>query len=69
MDRLKLIAKRTSAAYLAGVSIFLGALVYLSIDNKVIGSVLFSVGLFVVCTMRLNLFTGKVCYCLDAFRR
>lgn len=22
-----------------------------------------------ICTMRFNLFTGKVCYCLDAFRR
>ena len=65
MDRIKSIIKRVSAAYLAGVSIFLGALVYLSVDDKVIGSALFSVGLFVVCTMQLDLFTGKVCYCLD----
>ena len=49
-------------AVLAGVAIGLGGLVFLSVDNKVIGSLLFTIGLFTVCTMGLNLFTGKVCY-------
>ena len=44
------------------VSIGLGGLVYLSIDNKVVGAALFTVGLFTVCTMGFNLYTGKVCY-------
>ena len=49
-------------AILAGMSIAIGGLVFLSVDNKVIGAALFTVGLFTVCTMGLNLFTGKVCY-------
>ena len=49
-------------AVLAGIAIGLGGLVFLSVDNKVIGSLLFTIGLFTVCTMGLNLFTGKVCY-------
>ena len=49
-------------AVLAGISIGLGGLVYLSVENKVIGAALFTIGLFTVCTFGLNLFTGKVCY-------
>ncbi|MBQ2095540.1 MAG: formate/nitrite transporter family protein, partial [Firmicutes bacterium] len=49
-------------AILAGAAIGLGGLVFLSVDSKVIGSFLFTIGLFTVCTMGLNLFTGKVCY-------
>lgn len=52
-------------ALLAGVFIGIGGTVFLSVDNKVIGALLFSVGLFAICTLSLNLFTGKVCYVLD----
>ena len=55
-------AKAFVLAVLAGISIALGGLVFLSVDNKVIGAALFTVGLFTVCTFGLNLFTGKVCY-------
>lgn len=48
-------------AVLAGVSISIGGAVFLSLDNKVLGAVFFCVGLFMVCTLGLNLFTGKVC--------
>ena len=54
--------KTFAGAVLAGMSIAIGGLVFLSVDDKVIGSALFSVGLFTVCTFGLNLFTGKVCY-------
>ena len=49
-------------AVLAGISIGLGGLVFLSVDDKVIGAALFTIGLFTVCTFGLNLYTGKVCY-------
>ena len=49
-------------AVLAGMAIAIGGLAFLSVDSKVLGSALFTVGLFTVCTMGLNLFTGKVCY-------
>ena len=49
-------------AVLAGMAIAIGGPAFLSVDSKVLGSALFTVGLFTVCTMGLNLFTGKVCY-------
>ena len=52
-------------AILAGISIALGGLVFLSVENRVMGAALFTVGLFTVCTMGLNLFTGKVCYLFE----
>lgn len=52
-------------AVLAGVAIAIGGAVYLSVSNAVIGSMLFSTGLFTVCTMGLNLYTGKVCYVFE----
>lgn len=48
---------------LAGTAISLGGFCFLSVDNKLVGSILFSIGLFLVCTKGYNLYTGKVCYC------
>lgn len=53
------------SALLAGVCIGLGGTVFLSLENRTVGAVLFTVGLFVICTMGLHLFTGKVCYVLE----
>ena len=52
-------------AILAGVSIAIGGAIYLATENKVVGAVFFSVGLFTVCTKGLNLFTGKALYIFD----
>ena len=46
-------------AVLAGSAISFGGTVFLSLENKVLGSLFFSIGLFMVCTLKLNLFTGK----------
>lgn len=59
------LAKIFVSAILAGFSIGLGGAIFLSLDNKVIGAALFTVGLFTVCTMGFHLFTGKVCYVFD----
>lgn len=53
------------SAFLAGIFISIGATAFLSVENKVIGATLFSVGLFGICTNCLALYTGKVCYCLE----
>ncbi|MDO5476100.1 MAG: formate/nitrite transporter family protein [Eubacteriales bacterium] len=53
---------------LAGISISIGGTVFLSLDNKVLGAVFFTVGLFTVCTFGFDLFTGKVCYVFDRGR-
>ncbi len=57
--------KTFALAVLAGICIALGGTVFLSLDNKVVGALFFTVGLFVICTTGLNLFTGKVCYVFE----
>ncbi len=52
-------------AILAGVAIAMGGVAFLTIENKVVGAVFFTLGLFTVCTNGLNLFTGKVCYAFE----
>lgn len=48
----------------AGMAIAMGGTVYLSLmeTNKIAGAVLFSLGLFTICVLKLNLFTGKAGY-------
>ena len=52
-------------AVLAGLAISIGGVVFLSCESKFVGASLFAVGLLMVCTFGLNLYTGKVCYVLD----
>lgn len=60
-------------AILAGAAIGIGGCVYLSLENKVAGALMFTVGLYTICIHGLNLYTGKigyvvnqpVSYCLD----
>ena len=54
-------------AVLAGFCIGLGGDVFLALlpVNKMLGAILFTVGLFTICTHGFNLFTGKACYILD----
>ena len=46
----------------SGLCIGLGGTVYLSCDNKILGSFLFGLGLFTILNFGFNLFTGKVGY-------
>ncbi|MBR5446491.1 MAG: formate/nitrite transporter family protein [Clostridia bacterium] len=46
----------------AGFMIGIGAAVFLSCDNKVIGAVLFAVALTAICQLDMMLFTGKIGY-------
>lgn len=52
-------------AVLAGLCIGLGGTVYLSVENPVVGAMLFSIGLLTILAFGFNLFTGKVGYALD----
>ncbi|MDD6276042.1 MAG: formate/nitrite transporter family protein [Clostridia bacterium] len=52
-------------AVLAGICISLGGIAFLSIENKVVGALFFTLGLFTIVTMKFNLFTGKVAYVFD----
>lgn len=52
-------------AVIGGICIGLGGTAYLCTDNSILGAVLFTVGLFTICTMNFNLYTGKVAYLFD----
>ena len=49
-------------AVLAGIAIGIGGIVYLTMENKIVGALLFTVGLYTICVHGLNLFTGKAGY-------
>ena len=44
----------------SGMMVGIGGTVYLSCSNKVVGAVLFSVALLVICILGLYLYTGKI---------
>ena len=48
--------------FLAGFVITLGATAYLSLESTMAGALMFTVGLFAICSFGWILFTGKVCY-------
>ena len=52
-------------AVMTGFAIGIGGAVYLSCDNKYLGSFLFGTGLFVILSFGFNLFTGKVGYVVE----
>lgn len=49
-------------AVLAGIAIGIGGTVYLSLENKIAGALMFTVGLYTICVHGLNLYTGKAGY-------
>ena len=64
---LKKLSLSFATGILAGLAIGLGGFLYILITHfvdgelgKVLGSLAFSVGLFLVCTFRLSLYTGKI---------
>ncbi len=49
-------------AILAGMMISVGCVIYSMCVDKIVGAVLFSFGLFTICSYGLNLYTGKIGY-------
>lgn len=64
-DYLKKFTDIFLRALLTGFAIGIGGIVYLSCDNRYIGSFLFGTGLFVILSFGFNLFTGKVGYAVE----
>lgn len=56
-------------AVMAGVCISIGGTVFLSVENKTVGALFFTVALFTICTFGFNLFTGKVSYLFENDRK
>lgn len=57
-EKWKLLPK----SILAGFAIGIGGTLYLSVESKVVGALLFTVGLYIICLHGLLLYTGKVGY-------
>ena len=55
-------ARQLVSAILAGIFIGIGGTVYLSLENPVMGSFLFAIGLYSIVCFQLQLFTGKIGY-------
>ena len=55
-------SRQLVSAILAGMLIGMGGTVFLSLENPVVGSFLFAVGLFTILHFRLQLFTGRIGY-------
>lgn len=49
-------------SFIAGLLIGIGCTVYLNMENKIVASFLFGLGLFTIINFKLNLFTGKIGY-------
>lgn len=54
-------------AVLAGIMIAIGGTIFLSVENKVVGASLFSIGLIGVLVYGFNLYTGKIGYLITNF--
>jgi formate/nitrite transporter FocA (FNT family) len=54
---------------LAGIMIGIGGTIYLSLDNKIVGSILFVIGLFIIVVYSFNLYTGKIGYLINNFNK
>ena len=60
-DSLDFLIKGIYAGFMIGV----GAIAFLSVSDKVLGSFLFSIGLLTVCMYGMNLYTGKIGYIIN----
>ena len=52
-------------AVLAGMAIGIGGVIYLALENKIVGSLMFTVGLYTIVLNGLYLFTGKIGYMVN----
>ena len=52
--------KKIASGMAAGICICLGGAVFLAVENRIVGAVLFSVALLCICMKGYALFTGKV---------
>lgn len=59
--------RRTGALSLAaGLFISIGGAAFLSCEDRMVGALLFSVGLISICTLGLSLFTGRIGYFVES---
>ena len=62
---MKKMSDKWLRAILAGFMIGAGGTLFLSVENRYMGSFLFGIGLFTILVFKLSLFTGKVGYAVQ----
>lgn len=62
---MKTVLETLKKSIAAGLMIGVGATIYLSLENKIVGAIMFSIGLFAICAFGMYLFTGKIGYVID----
>jgi len=55
-------------SFLAGMLVSIGCVVFLMCPNRIVGSFLFSFGLFTILNLKLELYTGKIGYLVTNFK-
>lgn len=60
---------RVASGVLAGIMISIGGCVYLAVDNKYIGAVLFTVALLTICLKGYSLYTGRIGFIPESHSR
>lgn len=62
---MKKYANTFLSAVLAGMAIGIGGVVYLGVDNKIAGALLFTVGLYAIVLNQFALYTGRIGYAVE----
>ena len=60
MDRVN------TTAFISGIMIGIGNVIYISVDNKYVGAMLFSLALLTIIQNKCQLYTGQIGYIREA---
>ena len=63
-----MLRKGLSGGVAAGFMVGIGGAIFLACDNRYIGAALFTIALLTICSMGMNLFTGKVGYLVNSHK-
>lgn len=67
MNKIKNFFPQIFGGIASGLLVAVGGTVLLSVDNRYVGAVLFTVALLAICVMDLYLFTGRIGFVAESF--
>lgn len=69
MNKVKEFFPQIFGGIASGLLVSIGGTVLLSVDNRYVGAVLFTVALLAICVMDLYLFTGRIGFVVEGFNK
>ena len=69
MNKVKQFFPQIFGGIASGLLVSIGGTVLLSVDNRYVGAVLFTVALLAICVMDLYLFTGRIGFVAEGFNK